>query len=148
MSTEMNKESVKQFMERAFNHGDLSVIDEQLAQEAVDHQEPLGTQFVIHLKAVINGMRTAFPDLHFEIHNMVAEGEIVAFRSTMTGTHLGILNIGPINGVTATGYKIEVAHMHFIRMINGKTYDLWHIWDTPGLMRQLHITPEPPRVMQ
>jgi hypothetical protein len=30
-------------------------------------------------------------------------------------------------------------------MVGGKTYDLWHQWDIPGLMRQIGVTPEPQR---
>ena len=60
------------------------------------------------------------------------EGEIIAFRSTMTGT-----NLGPFQGRPPTGKPISVAHMHFVRMIDGKATDLWHVWDVAGLMRQL-----------
>ena len=132
MTTETNKFLARQFMERAFNEGDLTIVDEALAQDGIDHQEPLGTNFVTHLKEVITMLRTAFPDLHFEIHAMLAEGELVAFRSTMTGTHRG-----PFQGLLPTGKQISVAHMHFVRFVNGKTSDLWHVWDIAGLMRQL-----------
>ena len=83
-------------------------------------------------------LRTAFPDLHFEIHDMLAEGELVAFRSTMTGTHRG-----PFQGLPPTGKSISVAHMHFVRVVEGKTSDLWHVWDTAGLMRQLGTAAAP-----
>ena len=132
MNRETNKVVVRQVMERAFNEGDLAIIDEVLAPGAIDHQEPAGTDFAAHLKAVISMMRTAFPDLHFEIHEMLAEGDIVAFRSTMTGTHLG-----SFQGLPPTGKPISVAHMHFIRLIGGKATDLWHVWDVAGLMRHL-----------
>jgi steroid delta-isomerase-like uncharacterized protein len=132
MTTETNKALTRQFMERAFNEGNLTIVDEALAQDGIDHQEPLGTNFVTHLKEVITMLRTAFPDLHFEIHAMLAEGELVAFRSTMTGTHRG-----PFQGLLPTGKQISVAHMHFVRLVNGKTSDLWHVWDMAGLMRQL-----------
>jgi steroid delta-isomerase-like uncharacterized protein len=132
MTTETNKALTRQFMERAFNEGNLAIVDEALAQDGIDHQEPLGTNFATHLKAVITMLRTAFPDLHFEIHAMLAEGELVAFRSTMTGTHRG-----PFQGLLPTGKQISVAHMHFVRFVNGKTSDLWHVWDMAGLMRQL-----------
>jgi SnoaL-like polyketide cyclase len=52
-----------------------------------------------HLKQVIATLRTAFPDLHFEVHEMLCEGDVVACRSTMTGTHQGPLNIGPMGGL-------------------------------------------------
>jgi steroid delta-isomerase-like uncharacterized protein len=132
MTTETNKFLARQFMERAFNEGDLTIVDEALAQDGIDHQEPLGTNFAAHLKEVITMLRTAFPDLHFEIHAMLAEGELVAFRSTMTGTHRG-----PFQGLLPTGKQISVAHMHFVRFVNGKTSDLWHVWDMASLMRQL-----------
>src|SRR6266704_766674 len=89
MTPGMNKTIVRHFMERTFNEGDLTIVDESLVPEGVDHQEPLGTQHSDHLKEVITMLRTAFPDLHFEIHDMLAEGELVAFRSTMTGTNRG-----------------------------------------------------------
>ena len=129
---ETNKAFIKQFMERAFNEGDLTVVDAALTQDGIDHQEALGTNFATHLKAVITMLRTAFPDLHFEIHDMLAEGDLVAFRSTMTGTHRG-----PFQGLPPTDTPISVAHMHFVRLVNGKTSNLWHVWDVAGLMRQL-----------
>ena len=132
MTTETNKALARQFMERAFNEGNLTIVDEALAQDGIDHQEPLGTNFATHLKEVITMLRTAFPDLHFEIHAMLAEGELVAFRSTMTGTHRG-----PFQGLLPTGKQISVAHMPFVHFVNGKTSDLWHVWDIAGLMRQL-----------
>jgi steroid delta-isomerase-like uncharacterized protein len=138
MTTETNKALTRQFMERAFNEGDLTIIDEALAPEGIDHQEPLGTNFATHLKAVITMLRSAFPDLHFEIHDMLAEGELVAFRSTMTGTHRG-----PFQGLPPTGKQISVAHMHFVRYVDGKTSDLWHVWDIAGLMRQLGTAAAP-----
>lgn len=144
------KDIVYEVMEKGFNQGDLSVIDKTTATEAVDHQEPLGTEFIAHLKDVIVTLRTAFPDLHFEIHQVIAEGDIVAFRSTMTGTHLGELRTGGMglfNGgpkvLPPTGRQISVPHMHFVRVVNGKAYDLWHIMDTLALLGQLGAIPRP-----
>src|SRR5437899_12345541 len=115
MTPEMNKTIVRHFMERAFNEGDLTIVDESLVPEGIDHQEPLGTNFATHLKEVITMLRTAFPDLHFEIHAMLAEGELVAFRSTMTGTHRG-----PCQGLSPTGKQVSVAHMHYGNLGKGK----------------------------
>jgi len=142
MTPETNKALTRQFMERAFNEGDLSIVDAALAPAGVDHQEPLGTNFATHLKAAITMLRTAFPDLHFEIHDMLAEGDLVAFRSTMTGTHRG-----PLQGLPPTGKQVSVAHMHFLRCVDGKASDLWHVWDTTGMMRQLGVTAARPQAV-
>jgi predicted ester cyclase len=145
MATQSNEALVRDFMERAFHRGDLSAVDEFNAPDGdgIDHQEPLGTDFIAHLKHVIVALRTAFPDLRFEIHELLSEGEIVAFRSTMTGTHTGILSLMPGQSLPATGRRVSVPHMHFIRIVSGKTADLWHLWNTPMMMQQLGVAGAP-----
>src|SRR5260370_40401085 len=140
---EANKAAALALIERGFNHGELNVVDEQIAPGAIDHQEALGTEFISHLKEVILGLRTAFPDLKFEVHAILADGGLVAFRSTMTGTHRGPLSVGPGRGLPATGRTVSVPHMHFVRIAHGKALDLWHLWDTPQMLRQLGVMPDP-----
>jgi steroid delta-isomerase-like uncharacterized protein len=123
--------------ERMFNQGDLAFVDEAIDPGGTDHQEALGTDFVVHLKDVITAMRDAFPDLHFEVHEAIAEGDIVATRSTMTGTHQARFALGPLAALPPTGRRVEVPHMHFFRYREGRVVDLWHVWDVPKLMRQL-----------
>ncbi len=143
MINEANKAACWDFMERVFNQGDLSFIDEQVAIGSTDHQEADRTDFRQHLRQVVRAMRTAFPDLHFEIHEMLAEGDTVAFRSTMTGTQLGPLNFIPGSSIPPTGRTVSIQHMHFVRMQNGQSTDLWHVWDTLGMLRQLGVLPQP-----
>jgi predicted ester cyclase len=140
---EARKAGMLAMFERGFNQGDLTVVDEQIAPAGIDHQEAQGATFAAHLKAVIIGLRTAFPDLQFEVHSVLWDGDIMASRSTMTGTHLGPLNVGPARGLPPTGRTVSVPHMHFVRMVNGKATDLWHLWDTPQMLRQLGVAPEP-----
>ena len=149
MDAERNKAISREVFDRAFNRGDVSVFDEYMAADGVDHQEPPGTDFRQHLKEVVHNMRTAFPDLHFEVHSMVAEGDIVAFRSTMTGTHSGPFIVGPGRQLPPTGRKLSVPHMHFVRVVDGMTTDLWHIWDVPQMMAQLGVGagPQPQAAM-
>jgi steroid delta-isomerase-like uncharacterized protein len=135
-----NEAHVRVFMERAFHQGDLSAVDEFNAVDGIDHQEPPGMDFIAHLKQVIVGMRTAFPDLNFEIHELLAGGDIVAFRSTMTGTHSGTLNLLPGQSLPATGRRVAVPHMHFMRIVDGKTQELWHQWNVPMMLQQLGVT--------
>lgn len=123
---------------RMFNSGDLAHVDEAIAPGAVDHQEPEGTEFAAHLKNVISTLRTAFPDLHFEVNEVVCDGDVVACRSTMSGTHGGPLRMGPMANLAVTGARVEVPHMHFFRYDGqGRITDLWHVWNTLLLARQL-----------
>jgi predicted ester cyclase len=134
---EQNKAITLRVFEEGFGKGNLAVIDEALTSDAVDHQEAPGTDFAEHLKDVVRKMRAAFPDLHFEIHHILAEDDIVAVHSTMTGTHKGRFEIGPFAQIEPAGERIAVRHMHFLRWVDGKNTDLWHLWDTPALRRQL-----------
>lgn len=132
------KELTLQNFERMFNQGDVEYVERALAADAIDHQEDEGTDFVAHLKEVIVTLREAFPDLHFEIHEILCEGDVVATRSTMTGTHRGPLRIGPMAGLAVNGTRVEVPHMHFFRFDDeGRCTDLWHVWNTLMLARQL-----------
>jgi steroid delta-isomerase-like uncharacterized protein len=138
MTTEQLKARTLEDFDRMFNLGDLSQVDEHVAPGAMDHQEPDGTDMAAHLKEVISTLREAFPDLHFEIHEILGEGQAVACRSTMTGTHRGPLRIGPMASLPVNGATIEVPHMHFFRYDDeARVTDLWHVWDTLALARQL-----------
>ena len=137
MTTEELKARTLEGFERMFNQGDLAYVDNALAPGAVDHQEP-GTDFAAHLKNVISTLRTAFPDLRFNVHEIICEGNVVACRSTMSGTHQGPLRIGPMEGLPVNDTRIEVPHMHFFRYDpDGRLTDLWHVWNTLMLARQL-----------
>ena len=144
MTTAEMKDLTLEGFERMFHQGDLDYVDRVLGAGSVDHQEPAGASFCEHLKRVVVAMRTAFPDVRFEVHELLAEGDVVACRSTMTGTHLGHLGLVP-PGLDATGRRVEVAHMHFFRYEDGRVADLWHLWDTPGLARQLGAAPQATR---
>jgi steroid delta-isomerase-like uncharacterized protein len=138
MTPEELKEKTREGFELMFNDGDLAYVDTALAPGAVDHQEPDGTDFAAHLKNVVSTLRAAFPDLHFEVDEIICEGDVVACRSTMTGSHLGPLRIGPMAGLPVNGTRIEVPHMHFFRYdADGRMTDLWHVWNTLMLARQL-----------
>lgn len=145
MTAEQNKEMARRTFEEGFNGGDLGVIDETVGI-GVDHQHPGEASFAGHLKDVITAMRTAFPDLHFEINQMIAEGEWVSCHSFMTGTHDGNLRapLLPQDGppvIPPTGRSVKVAHMHMIRFVDGKSVELWHVMDTLTMLGQLGLLP-------
>ena len=138
MTTQELKARTLEGFERMFNQGDLAFVDTTVAPGAVDHQEPEETDFAAHLKNVISTLRAAFPDLRFDVHEIICEGDVVACRSTMSGSHQGPLRIGPMAGLPVNGTRIEVPHMHFFRYdAEGRLTDLWHVWNTLMLARQL-----------
>ncbi len=138
MTSDQLKALTLEGFERMFNQGDLEYAASAIAPGARDHQEPEGTDFVAHLRHVISTLRAAFPDLRFEVNELVCEGDVVACRSTMTGTHQGALRIGPMAALAVNGTRVEVPHMHFFRYDDaGRVTDLWLVWNTLALARQL-----------
>ncbi len=138
MSMERNKAITRETADRLFNRGDLSAVDELIAADAVDHCEPPGTDCRQHFRQVTMMLRNAFPDLHMEITDMVAEGESVAVHLTMTGTHLG-----PFMGIPPTGKPFAVQQMRFARFRDGKMTDSWAVIDWLGWRQQLGAMSQP-----
>lgn len=144
-----NKEVATRVFEECFNRGNVDLLPDLVAVETRDHQHPDEPDFVDHLRAVILAMRTAFPDLHFTITQVIGEGDWVATHSVMTGTHLGPLGapLVPANGppvIAPTGRAIRVPHMHMIRSADGKGVELLHLMDTFAMMKQLGLLSGPP----
>jgi steroid delta-isomerase-like uncharacterized protein len=78
----------------------------------------------------------AFPDLHVSLDELLAEGDRVFARSTMTGTH-----DGEYKGIPATGRNISAESAEVYRIADGKFVGYWCLANVAGLMRQL--TEEP-----
>lgn len=137
MSIEGNKAAIRRMFDEAWNRGDLHVVDELLAPDAFDHHDPEVPSFAEHLKGVIVSFRRAFPDLQCTIEDMVGEGDKVAYRMVMRGTHLG-----PFNGIPATGRSITMEHIHINWLVDGKGVEHWAAMDMLGLLQQIGAIPE------
>src|SRR5215208_1864817 len=95
MSVEENKALFRRTYEELLNRGNLDVADELVAPMFINHEAPPGRdRGPESMRGLATMLRTAFPDLHFEIEDMVAEGDMVAGRLTMSGTHERPWNTG------------------------------------------------------
>lgn len=84
-------------------------------------------------------LRKAFPDLKYEVDNVIAEEGIVAMRMTLLGTHKGPLMGGfPL---PPTGKRVEMKMIHMVRMNDGKIAEHWAVRDDLSMMRQLGLLP-------
>jgi predicted ester cyclase len=140
MSAEENKALFRRFYEEVGNRGNLSVADELIAPDFINHAaSPESNRGPESMRGSVTWARNAFPDVHFEIEELVAEGDIVAGRLTMSGTHEGSLM-----GERPTGRSVRTNHMHFVRFRDGKAVEHWGVRDDLGMMRQLGLIPEDP----
>jgi steroid delta-isomerase-like uncharacterized protein len=136
MSADDNKAALRRFYEEVLNGGNLEVADQLLAPDAVDHT--LGSRGLQAYKQFLSSVHQAFPDMRVEVHDMIAEGDLVATRVTYSGTHQG-----EFLGVPATGRRIEVSGVDFLRMRDGRQAEHWGGPDMAGLLQQLGVIPAP-----
>src|ERR1700746_1382112 len=104
MAAAENKAVITSFAEEVINKGQLERVDHLVALDFVELDPLPGQQQGREgLKQVISAFRTAFPDIHWVIEKMVAEGDKVFSRFTWRGTHCG-----EFFGVPPTGRQISV----------------------------------------
>ncbi|MDP1573775.1 MAG: ester cyclase [Coxiellaceae bacterium] len=134
MTVEKNKILIQRYFEEAWNQGKLEVLDEIIDQNYINHSpgSPNPEPGPKGLKPIISAIRKGFPDLHFEIKNMVVTDDQVAIHSVMHGTHTGELF-----GMAPTGKKVAVNQMQIERIKNEKIVEHWRQSDDMGMMRQL-----------
>jgi predicted ester cyclase len=136
MSVEENKASIRRMVEEGINGGNLSVVDELVRPDAVEHDAPPGTDAREHYKGIITMLHTAFPDVHFALEDMIGEGDRVACRISMTGTHRS-----PFMGLPPSGRRFCAQQIRIIRFVDGKTAETWSVRDDLAMMRQLGALP-------
>jgi steroid delta-isomerase-like uncharacterized protein len=76
---------------------------------------------------------SSFPDAQFEIHQIVAEGDMASAQLVFTGTHKG-----PLGKIPASGNFVKVANACFFRFADGKLVEQKGVWDSLSLMRQIN----------
>jgi predicted ester cyclase len=135
MSIEENKSIISRVYELSTKK-DLNALFEMYDPGYIEHLRD-GDQTLEQLKRGIPTMFAAFPDLTFIIEDMVAEGDKVAYRVTIAGTHTG----GPIMGLAPSGKKIEMRNTSIKRIANGRLAESWGTLDTLSMMRQLGLIP-------
>jgi steroid delta-isomerase-like uncharacterized protein len=139
MSIEQYKAMDRRFYEEVWSGGNLDVLDELMAANFDDHDEPNPAETLEgleHAKHTITMYRSAFPDVHFTVEDQIAEGDMVVTRWTARGTHTGAFM-----GIPPTGKQAAVTGMSMTRVASGKFVEGWTIFDELGLLQQLSVIP-------
>jgi predicted ester cyclase len=123
--SEENKAMVRRMVEGINAGFEEARVDELFAPRAARRVKRLFAEF-----------RTAFPDWHEEIVQLVAEGDTVAGRFRCSGTHRG-----EFLGEAPTHKHMDVEEVFFLRVEGGKFVDFWGLEDSLGRLRQLGLVP-------
>jgi steroid delta-isomerase-like uncharacterized protein len=135
-----NKATVRRFVDAA-NSGDPELLAETI-DELVDPDAlirtplPIETTGAEKVKEVFARLRRAYPDLHVAIEDLIAEGDKVVSRNTVTGTHGG-----EYMGLPATGRSVTYNEIFVFRFKGGRLTETWGVVDVLSQMRQLGALP-------
>ncbi|MET0069630.1 MAG: ester cyclase [Candidatus Thiodiazotropha sp.] len=136
--SETNEKVIRRFIDEVVNNGDFSVLD-QLVQPNYTYRSPDqqldGPKALEGLLAVY---RSAFPDMHVRIDDLVNGGDKVVISVTFTGTH-----DGDLMGIAPTGKTISIKGMILSRFQDGKIIDEYEILDMLAMFQQLGIVSLP-----
>lgn len=126
-----------------FGEGKLELADELIAPECVDHGAESGPSGDGRssegsgpdgIRGIVQWLRGAFPDLSYEVEDSFGDGDRVALRCRVSGTHQG-----EFLGRPGTGRRFAVEHIHLYRVRDGQIAEHWAARDDVGMMRQLGL---------
>ena len=137
MSTEENKALLRRTYE-AVNQGNLTAFFELFTPDFVLHNGSMTIEGLEAFKPLETMLLAALPDIHYTVEDLVAEGDKVAVRLTVTGTHRGVLL-----GVPPTGKHTTVTESAISRIVGSKIAEHWSETDMLGLLQQLGAVPLP-----
>ncbi len=140
---EQAKDIIKRFVEELWNARRLDVADQIFSEECVTHQlqsgavvepSPRGPQA---MKEHVSSWLMSFPDLRFDIEQMIAEQDRVVSQLVMEGTHQGTWM-----GISPTGRRLQIRMVTIHRIANNKIAEDWVLVESLGFFQQLGVLPD------
>ncbi len=135
MSAEQNKAMLRRVFEEGMNAQRLDVFDEIIAPDFAA-QSPGSSRGPDVFKQIVTMYVTAFPDLNITIEEMIADGDMVASRGIIRGTHQD-----EFMGVPATGNSVSMEFIDMWRVSEDKFIENWAQLDMLSMMQQLGAVP-------
>ena len=135
-----NKATMRRFQDATNSH--VAELISETIDEVVEPDVLIRTPLPIQatgaelLKEVFARLHRAFPDLHVTIEDLIAEGDKVVSRNTVTGTHQG-----EYMGTPSTGKSVTYNEIFIVRFVNGRFAETWGVVDVLSQMKQLGVIP-------
>ena len=129
----------------AVNAGDDAGIDQALARSFFSYDKH-GVRSRTGIKRSYSELKRSFSDLRFELHEnigVLVEGDLVAIRTIVTGTH-----VGDYAGVPATGNSVRTSAAHIFRVRDDQIVEHWPVMDTYRILVAIDASPRVANVFQ
>ena len=129
-----NRKLIETYFEEVWSKGRVELLDEIVTPDYINHtpSTPNPVPGPSGLKPIVMEMRKGFPDLHYEIKDLIITSDRIVARTIVSGTHFGHLW-----GMQPTLKKFEVSQINIEYIKNGKISDHWRVTDEHALLNQL-----------
>jgi predicted ester cyclase len=131
---EANKAVVMRAWEEGFNQGNMDILRELFDESYMEltPYDTIGQRGSERAVKAYEWMHSVFGDIHFEVEQMLAEGNYVFSRAMATGTH-----VGNFLGVPPTGRPVRFAAVVVSKISDGKHVQDWSFIDTRAILKQI-----------
>ena len=137
---EANKAVARRVSQEIWSRGDVTLIDRIITPAYVRHGTDAEFAGREALTQAVLGLRAAIPDWNETIEDIVAEGDLAAYRYTGRGTYRGqLLGLPP-----PAGQPIVLEGNAIHRMVGGRVAETWSVFNQLPLLVQLGVLPAPP----
>mgnify|MGYP006289721717 FL=1 len=135
-----NKAVVQRFIREFVNDKNYDLVDDIFTEDYTRHDpaSPESESGPGPWIEAMKGLHQAFPDGKVHIGELIAEGDLVSFEGTMTGTHQG-----DFRGIEPTNTSIEIQGNAMHRVRDEQIAETWATWDFLGLLAQIGVVDPP-----
>jgi predicted ester cyclase len=123
---------------QAWNTGEVDLLDEVFAPEAIVHFPPYPDTGLAGFKQYILGMRAGYPDLTVRSEETLFDEDKTSCRYSLQGTFTGRTPMVPI---PPTGMKATAIGCSMIRWRDGRAVENWTVGDVLGFLQQSGVIP-------
>ena len=131
----MIREEIEKLVQRwteAIAAGRLDDFDSLLAPDVLDRSGAVPSQGVEQFKTRAASLRAAFSEVDLCIDDLIVEGDAIAWRWSLSGTH-----VGPFAGVEPTGRRVTLRGVNFQRLKSDRVVEDWTMVDVFGAVQAL-----------
>jgi steroid delta-isomerase-like uncharacterized protein len=136
--SEENKALMRRWFEEVWNRGRAEAIDELFAADGVAHglggEGSQALRGPADFRPFFESFRDAYPDIEVVVLDAIAEGDLVATRCAVRGTHRS-----PALGFAATNRPVEFEGVAIVRIRDGQIAEAWNFFDFMSMFRQLGV---------
>jgi predicted ester cyclase len=134
------KAKARRIWEEIIPSGDVDRLAEVIGEDSIDHSaRPDEPQGLVGVQQTMLWLASVFSDQHWEINQVIGEGDTVVVYCTFHGRHTGDLM-----GIPPTNREVAYDYVQILRFSDGKAVERWGVRDDMALMRQLGVLPAPP----